>query len=82
MLQAWPKHRHGTSVHQIVMDGVSRDFTTDQIVFETNGLATKEMVAFYRDASAANFQKMLDEERAATIKHRNHGCPCPNSNVK
>lgn len=63
MIIAWPKHRHGTSVHQIVMDGVARDFTTEQIIFETNGLATKEMVTFYRDAFDANFQKMLDANR-------------------
>lgn len=41
----WPKHKPGTSLHQIVRDGVYRDFTDEQIMEETNYLATREMIA-------------------------------------
>jgi hypothetical protein len=41
----WPKHKPGTPLHQIIRDGVYRDFTDEQIMEETNYLATREMIA-------------------------------------
>jgi hypothetical protein len=44
----WPKHRPNTLMHDIVLDGVVRDFTFSQIHEETCGLATQAMVDYYR----------------------------------
>jgi hypothetical protein len=44
----WPKHKPETTLHEIVMDGVSRDFTEEQIKEETLGLSDSKMISFYR----------------------------------
>ena len=46
----WPKHKPDTSLHYIVFDDVCRGFQDDQIISETCGLATHEMIKFYRQA--------------------------------
>ena len=44
----WPKHKPEATLHDIIIDGVSRDFLDDRIIEETNGLADKRMIDIYR----------------------------------
>jgi hypothetical protein len=48
----WPSHKPHATLHQILLDGVARDLPTEQIIYESTGLATEEMVEFYRDSVA------------------------------
>lgn len=45
----WPKHKLGTSLHEIILDGVARDFTNEQIISETCNLCDASMIQVYRD---------------------------------
>lgn len=46
----WPKHKAETTLHEIIKDGIVRDFNDQQIVDETKGIATTDQIAFYRNA--------------------------------
>ena len=52
----WPKHKPEATLHDIIMDGVSRDFLDDQIIEETNGLADKRMILTYRKQFIADIE--------------------------
>ena len=58
----WPKHKPETTLHQIVMDGVSRDFPDEQIISETNGLADVEMIALYRKSFNDDMYKFYETQ--------------------
>lgn len=49
-MQTWPKHHPHTTLHEIILDGVARGFTDDQIAYETNLIATTDQIKFYRNA--------------------------------
>lgn len=60
----WPKHVPGTTLHHIMIDGVSRDFDDAQIIEETCGLADKVMIDFYRKAFYNNMIAFFTEQDA------------------
>ena len=56
----WPKHKPETTLHSIVMDGVARDFTNEQIIEETNGIADAEMIALYKKSFCDDMKKYYE----------------------
>jgi hypothetical protein len=54
--KVWPKHKPETTLHEIILDGVARDFTAEQIKEETLGLADSKMIWFYRDSFNARME--------------------------
>ena len=67
----WPMHVPETTLHQVMIDGVSRDFGDEQIIQETLGLADKQMIDFYRRAFYNDMMAFFKEqnERFAREEH-------------
>ena len=45
----WPKHKIHATLHEIILDGVARDLTDEQIINETCNLCDVSMIQVYRD---------------------------------
>ncbi len=45
----WPKHKIQATLHEIILDGVARDFSDEQIISETCNLCDASMIQVYRD---------------------------------
>ena len=54
----WPYHKKDATVEQIVRDGVYRDLSNEQILFETNYRADDEMI------NNARYQMEIDMARS------------------
>lgn len=71
--QNWPKHEPGTTLHQVMIDGVSRDFDDAQIIEETLGLADKVMIDFYRKAFYNDMIAFFKEQEERFAREANEG---------
>lgn len=67
----WPRHVPGTTLHQVMIDGVSRDFGDDQIIEETLGLADKQMIDFYRKAFYNDMMAFFKQQRERFAREEN-----------
>ena len=61
----WPKHKLGASLHLVLIDSVCRDLPDEQIIEETLGLATPEMIDVYRRSLDSSMEKDLKSQDCA-----------------